>query len=345
MPHLSSLGRTRARGCAAALLLLTLAAAVGAQTDERERFVHGYDHYEPWHLPADTGRAEAAALQARWDALAAEIRVGVGAAGFAGTYRQHGAMRTGYLRWAPGGGYVYLYVYEDYLVIDFSYGRAEATPSGLLLTDERGLRRTNEAGYPPELGRRLMTARWKDSAYLVPERRARDFGNYVAGLAEYNDFNGPCCEFAPFLSKWQGEGDEGGAAPPDGPPVVPQEYAGLMRRPVEAEITWVGRTRRVKEYGLDGEFYSSMLSDVTLTPVRLAVGRAPGMRPGLLFRMLGAPDGQYLKVTRVGRRHSDAVVIRNTDEQGREDCFVPGTVDHVECPPVVVGLRVTTSPR
>lgn len=330
---------SRAAVCAA-LLLLPLFPSARARTQDGPRFAHGYEDAEPWYLPTGTTREEADALQSRWDALAAEIRSGAARAP-AGTYERYGAMRSGFLRWSPAGGYVYLYVYENFVAIRFGYGRVNVEPSGRVVFEAEGGRvQPGSEGFGP-FGRRWVPAGWKGAAYLVPEREMSGFGQYVAGLGQFNDFNGPCCEFAPFYTRRE---EDGAGAGVDAP-AVPRRYAGLMRRPFEATLTRVGRARRVREYGLEGEFYSSLLSDVTLTPVRLSAGRAPGMRPGLLFRFADGRDGQYLKVTRVGRRASAGVVIRRLDEKGAEQCIAPRGVGYVRCQPLAAGARVTTSPR
>ena len=325
---------------AAALAVLTHAPASVAQADRPGRFEHGFADYPPWELPSRATRADSDALNARWRALAAELKTT--SSGAAGTYEQRGAMRGGYLRWAPGGGFVYLYVYEDIIIIDFSYGKVEVTPSEVIFKVERELRTEDPGDRPRPTPRRWVPARWKWGDFFVPAAEMHDFSDYAAGLGRYNDFNGPCCEFAPFFSKRGGDG----VAQGDGPerPEVPRKYARLMQRPIEATIKSVGRKRSVKVYGLDGAFYSSSLGPVTLTPVRIDVRRRRGLRPGLLFRLVGAPLGQYLKVTRVGRGHSDGVVIRRVRDAGRETCYGPGSFEELTCPPIVAGAKVTTSP-
>src|SRR5215213_2141254 len=102
---------------------------------------------------------------------------------FAGTYREGGEMRHSYLRWAPGGGFVYLYVYERHAVLDFSYGKVEVTPTALVFKIERE-QRGIVMGFPPRLAlrptpRRWVAARWRTTNYLVPENKIEDFGKYV----------------------------------------------------------------------------------------------------------------------------------------------------------------------
>jgi hypothetical protein len=322
---------------AAALAVLTHVPACVAQADRPGRFEHGFADYPPWELPSRATRADSDALNARWRALAEELKTASSAS--AGTYEQRGAMRSGYLRWAPGAGFVYLYVYEIFAVIEFSYGTVEVTPAEIIFKVER----ESLAGDGPRLGpipRRWVAARWKRAEYLVPAEQMSDFGNYVAGLGQYNDFNGPCCEFEPFFVKQEGVEQGMSHEQPD----VPQNYRRFMRRPVEATIKSVGRKRAVREYGLEGTLYSSSLGPVTLTPVRIDLRRRRGLRPGLLFRLAGAPLGQYLKITRVGLNHSGGVVIRSVNDAGKETCHVPDSLEFVVCPPVAVGARVTTSP-
>lgn len=330
--------RSAAACVTAALLVLASAPTVEAQADHSERFEHGFEHFEPWYLPSAATREDADALKARWRAIEEELKTNAG--GTAGTYIQRGAMRSGYLRWAPGAGFVYFYVYEDYAVLDLSYGKVTLTPSEIVFEVERELRSDPRDG-PRPMPRRWVAARWKTGDYFVPVERVHDFGNYVAGLAEYNDFNGPCCEFAPFFSK----AAEARAAAETERPVLSKEYERFMRRPIEAVIKSVGRERLVKDYGLEGTFYGSWLGDVRLTPVRISVGRRHGVKRNLLFRFLSGPGGQYLKVTRVGSTYSDAVIIRDVRDEGEGPCFDDNTLDYVTCPPVTVGARVTTSPR
>lgn len=321
------------------------AAQTGAAAGDGPQFEHGFtDFYRaPWSLPTATTAVEAAELNARWKALGEELRSTESE--FAGTYTAEGAMRSSYLRWAPSGGFVYLYVYEHLSVIDFSYGKVSVTPTAVFFAVERerksGEGGVNESGRTPP---RWVPARWKLLNYLVPEGRVADFGRYVAGFGVYNDFNGPCCEFAPFLTS----GPKAAAQASFDDPVIPAPYARLMRRPVEATVRFVGRRRVVKSYGLEGELYSQSFGRASLTPVRIDAGRGRGARPGMLFRIVGAPQGQYLKIVRVRAAYSEGVLIRQVDEDGSETFYEfetsPDEPRQRPYPPVKVGARVTTSP-
>lgn len=323
---------------AAASLVFACHVTPAAQADDRGRFEHGFEDLPPWYLPPAATREDADALKIRWRAAEEELKTNEHRG--AGTYVQRGAMRSGFLRWSPGAGFVYFYVYEDFAVIALSYGKVRVTPAEVVFEVERELRPDRQDA-PRPLPRRWVAARWKTGDFFVPVERLRDFGNYVAGLGVYNDFNGPCCEFAPFFSK-----RAPAPAAEASRPVVPKEYERFIRRPIEAVIKSFGRARPAKGYGLEGEFYSSSLGDVTLIPVRIGAGRRHGVKRNLLFRILGAPEGQYLKVTRVGPHTSDGVVIREMRAEGEGPCYeIRDTLTWVACPPVTVGTRVTTSPR
>jgi hypothetical protein len=334
------------RAAFAAAVLVACACARAAAQDERAgdyRLLDlGPDYYRPWHLPDETTREEAAALNARWKALGEELKATPNE--FAGTYFDGGDTRQSYLRWAPGGGFVYLYVYEHFAVLDFSYGKVEVTPTAVVFTVERERRGLESAHPPSPMPRRWVAARWKLVNYLVPEKEMADFGMYVGGFGRYNDFNGPCCDFTPFLR------DKPRRAPQTSfdVPSTPAPYARLMRRPVEATIRFVGRKRVVRGYGLEGELYGQHFERASLTPVRIDAGRGRGLKPGLLLRLVGEPEGQYLKVTRVRASRSEGVLIRDVDDDGRETYydFDSGGKEprRKVYPPVKVGTRVTSAP-
>jgi hypothetical protein len=332
------------RLCAAVAAVLLLASASAAAQDDKAdepRFAHGLGYGEPWYVHPDEPREEVAALNARWKALGEELRSTSNA--FAGTYDAGSGIRQSYLRWAPGGGFVYLYVYEHHAVLDFSYGRVEVTPTALVFTAERERHGVAAARGPSPMPRRWVAARWRQTNFLVPEKEVADFGMYVGGFGRYNAFNGPCCEFTPFLTSAPGRDP----LQVDEPPSVPAPYARLMRRPVEATLRFVGRKRVVKDYRLEGDLYSQWFGRASLTPVTIDAGHVRGLKPGLLLRLVGEPGGQYLKLTRVQASRSEGVVVRDVDDDGGETYYEHsggGEPRKKVYPPVRVGTRVTTAP-
>lgn len=331
---------------AAALLLLALPAPRSRAQGERaeyERFEHGNLEWgESWLLPRASA-SDAAALNARWRAIEEELKTTTNE--FAGTYEANGVMRQMVVRFAPRAGFVYIYVYERYSVLDFAHGSVEVTPTEIVFTPAREQFSESLDKLPRVVPRRWVAARWRRANYLVAERSIRDFGNYVAGLGIYNDFNGPCCEFVPFLTAPARVAPERDFERP----VVSAAYERFIKLPINATVRWVGRKRRVKDYGSEGEFYSHLHQTATLTPVRIDAGSRQGVRRGMLFRLDGDADArgssQYLKITRVRPDSSEGVVVRDLDDEGRETFHDLDSDKRVELAPVAAGTRVTTRPR
>lgn len=86
----------------------------------------------------------------------------------------------------------------------------------------------------------------------------------------------------------------------------------------------------------------------SLTPVTIDAGRGRGLKPGLLLRLVGEPEGQYLKVTRVLGSRSEGVVVRHVyDDKGEAYYDLEAGVGDRRWkpfPPVRVGIRVTSTP-
>lgn len=320
------------------LLIFTIVPAIQAQTEQSEQWENGVGN--PWHLP-DAPKEEIDALKSRWSAIEAEIKSTNN--GFATTYSAGGEMRTSVLRWAPESGFVYVYVYENFSVIDFSFGKVSVTPSGLFFTVEREQSTVDHNEVFRTTTRHWIPVRWGRNNYLIPSSQMSDFGNYVAGLAAYNDFNGPCCEFTPFLVARDDDVQSRRLEHPS----LPAEYARFIKRPIEATLTRVGQNRIVKNYVSEGELYARFYEKASLTPVRLNVGKRHGVKLKMLFRLTDAPDTygqQYLKITRVGVDYSEGVVVRDVDASGQVGYYDFDSPQKKPYPPIVVGSRVTTSP-
>jgi len=165
---------------------------------------------------------------------------------------------------------------------------------------------------------------------MIPKTEIRDFGQFVAGLSEYNDFNGLCCEFAPFFVQPIDSAQSNSDIP------VPDKYRQLIKGSITSNVTFVGKRRLVKDYSLFGTFYSGSVGESSLRTIAIDAGRVQGLRKNMLLRVVGDQfnlPGQYIKVTSVQRRTAVAVLIREVDDGGNETypLFRPG-------------MRVTTSP-
>ena len=324
--------------CISIVLLMGLATVSEAQTEQDERWENGLSNFS-WSLP-NAPKEELDALKSRWKAIGDELKRTTNE--FAGTYRDGGDMRGSMLRWAPESGFVYVYVYEWLDVLDFSYGKVTVTPTEIIFTVEREQRTENSNNQRRTTPLRWVAARWKRNNYLIRVDEMTDFGNYVAGFGEYNDFNGPCCEFTPFLIN-EAKAD---LRVKSERAVVPKEYEFFLKQPIEATIRAVGRRRVLKDYGSEGELYSHLHSRASLTTVRINAGQNQGVKRGMLFRLVDVSRdyGQYLKITRVGATFSEGVVVRDVDDEGKET-YYDDSQQKKTFSPVIAGTKVTTSPR
>lgn len=296
---------------------------------------------EPFRIEVDRQNPEVRALLERWDRIGNEARDSTNS--FAGTFLKSG-YRGWILRWAPHAGFIYVYHSEGLSIIDFSYGKVEVTSSEIRFIPERDMRETFR-GIKLKTPLTWVTAQSPRSKYMVPKDEVKDFGQYVAGLGHYTDFNGPCCEFDPFFVSPRSTVELAGS---DAAVLVPDEYQRFMRQPITGRIVSVGKRRTVKAYGLHGKFYSHyFLEGCSLTPLAIDVGRIHGIRKNMLLRLAGQSDlpGQYIQVTSVGRQTAGAVLIRDVDD-GNNESYIdnPASDQRISYPPIRPGMRVTTSP-
>jgi hypothetical protein len=319
-----------------AFLAFMLADAI-PQTKQQEY----WEPTEDYRIEIDRANPEIRNLIARWEEIGDELKTTTNS--FAGTY-EHQAYRGWFLRWSPDEGFVYVYHSEGLSIIDFSYGKVRSTSEAIILEPEREMKETFDS-------KRLSTPKkWipigsSFGAYLVPEERIKEFGNYAGGFGEYNDFNGPCCDFSPFFFM-----------PTDSTPqashpsilVVPPTYQQFIKEPIKARIEVVGVKAFVKNYGLEGKLYSQLFPKASLTPVVLNAGRRQGVKKNQLFRLIGEPRNQYLRILIVRNKRASGVVVRDVDDDGKETYF-DGLAGMKEPEkklfhPIRVGTKVTTSP-
>jgi hypothetical protein len=311
-----------------AALILFLTVAVFAVAKGQESESQYWYPVEPFRIEVDRRNPEIRALLERWERIGSEPQ-GV-TNGFAGTYLKS-AYRGWLLRWAPGAGFVYVYHYEGLSIIDFSYGKVEVTSSEIRFIPEREMRERFR-GTDLRTPLSWVAVQAAQLKFMIPKDEIKSFGQYVAGLHDYNDFNGPCCEFDPFFVA-----PVSTEAPARSVPVivVPDGYQRFMSRPITGRIVSIGKQRNVKSYGLQGKLYSQYFAESSLTTIAIDVGRIHGLRKNMLLRLVGDPFNlrdQYIRVTSVGTQTASAVLIRPVDDP------------RISFPPIRPGMRVTTSP-
>jgi hypothetical protein len=162
----------------------------------------------------------------------------------------------------------------------------------------------------------------------------------MAGVGQYNEFNGRCCDFIPdFLARRIDRPEKEFNYP------VPPKYRRFIKQPIKAEVTFVGRKKRVNNWGYQGKLYGEWMERAVLIPIRINAGRERGVKPNMLFRLIGEPGfNQYLQIMRVGRGTAYGYVVRNISFKGKETYTDLKTDQEKPLPPIRVGAKVTTSP-
>src|SRR5262245_48939927 len=117
------------------LIFLASLASVSGQVVQ----IHQQEYWIPldqYQIGIDRSDPEIRELLSRWDQIGAELTVdnGVG-----GTYEMRG-YRGYFLRWAPKGGFIYVYHSERLSIIDFSYGKVEVQRGVITFLSERPMR-------------------------------------------------------------------------------------------------------------------------------------------------------------------------------------------------------------
>jgi hypothetical protein len=303
------------------------------------RLVHSQVKYTKWdngigHSSWDVGMTsdEMKSMLALWDSIGKEVETEPNP--LAGTYFKGGYDAGYFLRWSTNKGFVLIPYFDENLITDYSYGKISFDdPSRIIFAPERDLKGGRSLGKTP----REWTAIWN---YLVPVESLKDFGEFHAGLGIYNEFNGQCCEFAPnFLSR---KIDAKGSQPSHS---VPARYAHFIKNPIEGQITFVGRKRRVKNWGYQGKLYGQWMDSAILIPVRVDLGRDRRVKKNMLFRLVGEPGFiQYLQVIRPGIRTSMGYVVRDVSFGAKETYHDSDSDLDKPLPPIRSGIKVTTKP-
>lgn len=187
-----------------------------------------------------------------WDSIGEDLKTERNE--LAGTYVKGGYDAGYFFRWSIRKGYVLVPYFDQNLITDFSFGSVTfVNTSEVIFTPERDLR----GGRSVEKMPRKWTA---IGSYFVPVEMLKDFGDFMAGSREFNEFNGQCCEFSPNFLARRIDRREGRFDYPS-----PPKYARFIRQPIEAEITFVGRKKTVNDWGYDGERLWATSSVMSLT--------------------------------------------------------------------------------
>ncbi|HEY9285986.1 MAG TPA: hypothetical protein VIP46_21225 [Pyrinomonadaceae bacterium] len=366
----------------AALLSLALVAAAGgpaaAQLDQWGYWENGVT--ESWWLSSgDFAKEDAVNAAALWKRIG-EPTPADGAGGWAGDYFRGGSTSGTYVRWSPEGGFIIAGVNKcEARVVALTYGKVNVTPTVIHFFPEfskaaaphghaHGARRAAD----PLAAMRFVPVEWLGERLLINEGEMGSFGDYVAGLGEYNFWLGTPHFFAEDLIGTQfyaktvpefvaaaGEGGreaeaeaapvEAAAAPGEGeqaeaaPPVVPPGYERFLKKPIEATVTAVGGRRVRRKLSFKNESSEVFYGHVSLTDVTIDAGTEHGLKPGMFLLARDAGEVERIRIVRAGKRSSTGYVIRELAEDGSET-VTDGDDARRPRPKVAAGWKLTTSP-
>lgn len=302
------------------LFLVVLFCPCPADTVGQDLWNNNIGH-SAWEIALPPGERQR--LLALWNSIGDDLKNDKNP--FAGTYVKGGYNWGYFLRWSTNKGFVVVPYFDQNLITDYGYGNVKfIDPSQIVFTPDKQLRR---GGRGLDEMPRMWTAIWN---YLVPVSSLREFGQFHAGRGNFNEFNGPCCEFVPSFLAQRTEGPISATVDP--------KYLKFIKQPLVAEITSVGRRRIVPQWGYTGQYGSTSLGRTSLTPIRLSIGRQQGVYLNMLFTLVGQPRTQYVQVSRVYQNQSDGYVVRTLND-GKE-----AEAEEKSLPPVVAGGLVTTNP-
>ena len=288
----------------------------------------GKQRWLMYHLEKD----DVLKLKEKWEEIGNSIESSTNE--FAGTYYLHGFSGS-FLRWSPEKGYIYINYFDDEHPCFFSFGKVSINGAEINFSPEYEVK---ESRCPSNFTKPMVWLPAYNGKYLIPKNEIKEFADFYGGFGKYNGFLRKFYEGYPFAFKWVKDFKSNKTF------ILPKGYEKFIKKPINAEIISIGKSFKSK---LKDFFYNE---NVSITPVKINVGRNNGVKKGMEFVLMNSDDEMYqtLIVTNVMNNKSEGKIIRKLSENGKEEyseydyekkefIFKPFT-------PVKIGLKVTTSP-
>lgn len=344
----------------AALLVCALAAhgrqlpEASAQLDADGRWVNGVT--ESWWPDDGITSADASAAAARWKEIGDDL-TREDSRGWSGDYFRGGETHGTYMRWSPRAGFVIASVDKcRAAVMSLVYGRVEATPTLVQFFPEfekfsahaHGGAGEHRHASTPRAVIRYVPVEWRGERLLLAESEVGNFGDYVAGLGEYNGRGSLLLlEIAEFFTRADArsvESAEANARASHAPPVVPAGYEKFLKKPVDAAVKAVGRRGVERNYTVELTNGSMEYPRASVTRVTISAGKAQGVKDRMAFRVVEPDEDELLIVLRAGKNESEAIVVRYLDEHGEETYFDSSENREKKHSKIAAGWKLTTNP-
>jgi len=227
------------------------------------------------------------------------------------------------LRVKMGLGFVDFYVYSCIPELRaLNYGDAQDTGDTIILTTQ------TTPGSPRILSsKRYVKVTWGDRHYLVEESSLRAFAEKAAGVfVEPEDSNDQ--NFQRWANYWISGDTE---ALPDGLPVLPKIYEGLMRLPIKAVVSSVSAPETRGEIQLGNSAYYN----AHVYTIAIDKGELDGVKKGMLFRHCD----DDLVITSTRPRGASGLLVRSKRDDGSEQC---GSDETSQCLKLTRGIMFST---
>lgn len=315
--------------------------------DKDGRWANGVS--EPWWFPDSVPKEEIRKVIRLWESIAKDNQQSSGGE-WAGDYFVGGETHGSYMRWSPESGFVIASVNKcEAKVEEFSYGKAMNLSPVIQFTTEQTISsgHSHGGGHSIQGAINFVPVRYRGERILIAEDEMPDFGDYVAGLGNYNvalsisDIFG-----SPFFYKL----DQNAAVEPaaGGSVVVPQGYEKFLKKPVEAVIAKVNKRVVKSEFNYESpsgaaiSYAVTHTAPVSVTSITLDAGSAAGIKRGMVLRAVGT--GDEVIITRAYPHTSAGIIVRSLDDKGRETFYDNEAERERVYPRVKAGWKVTTSP-
>jgi hypothetical protein len=328
------------------MLVLLIAAVVGsaqeaAQLDQDGRWVNGVS--EAWSFPESFAKEEIRVAQTKWASIGNDNGISSKEA-WEGNYFVGGDTHGSYLRWSQHNGFVLMHVDKCAAqVMGFSYGRVLSKPNLIELFPEKAISRNGHDAHQVRQPLRFLPVTWRGNRHLVPEKEIANFGEYVAGLGNYNEWIGSPIEAVEFFAQIDREvgrtadrvATSGNSQSPLDQPRVPAGFEQFIKKPISITVIAVGKnwTRPDSE---------NPWWDHLIVPLTINAGQSRGITPGMKFRITDSDE--VIEATSVGSHRSQAMIVRNARKNPCVKFSDDDDCAGMDYKPIPVGLKASTSP-
>ena len=315
------------------VLLCSLSSVLAQEDNKWQIWINnvGKARWFTYHLEKD----DVLKMKKRWDEIGENIQNSENE--FAGTYYLHDYMSGYFLRWSPENGYIFVEYFDVEHPCYFSFGNVSVTQTEIKFNVEY---ESQTRVCPGDQSTPQMWIPADGGKFIVPKTELKDFADFYGGCNKYNGFYRKFdVGGIPYAFKWQ----ENFQAKEKF--ILPKGFEEFIKKPIEAEITSVGKTRteKLKDFFLFGE-------EVLITPVEINAGNNQGVKKGTEFVLLNSDDERYqtLIVTSVSKTKSKGNIVRRINEDGKATFpkYDSEKNDYIDTPysKIEVGLKITTSP-